>query len=65
MPTNNIFYMCIHLLLLINAYYKMYIYYGLLNKEKYQKYIFDIFLCNCIKLINLNNANIIIKYHCL
>ena len=33
----------------------MYIQYGFFNKEIYQKYIFNIFLYNYIKLINLNN----------
>ena len=57
MPLNNIFYICIHLLLLITAYYKyIYISNMVFKIQKYiKKYIFDIFLCNYIKLINLNN----------
>ena len=57
MPLNNIFYICIHLLLLITAYY-IYIYISnmVFKIQKYiKKYIFDFFLYNYIKLINFNN----------
>ena len=48
--------MCIHFLLLINAYYKnVYLTCFFKYKNITKKYFFVIFLCNYIKLINLNN----------